>query len=1296
MKNFLKKSIIPLFLLSLFILTLLTFFSLIFTYHRTVLKSVGIFINDDCHFKNISTLACSYIELTDRKRFFFDIRDVSLKFNIKNILDRSNIFSIYIGKGYGWIFPEKENRKKRVKKVSFKPLFYALNVISVKIKDFSINVEKKPKVKIKDFSIDISSNNIHTLRPVNIYIGKEKFTVKQFSGHYTKEQLKISNILILHRKGNIKISGVVKRNSYINISGEVYYPEFKDKALITGIEGNFFLKGDINERLKSFAKYSLKEVLFKENSAKNIEGQIYINLGKTVKGKNSLKIEEIKSNNVKAKETVLISSFDIKNGFFSRNKLIIKNIESKWAYFQNLSSNFILERKKSLRLKGDILYKGVKLGYEADFNEKKRLTILLPKYRLKKLLELFPLKRKLEYVDTYISGKYSLDIKKFEGSGNFILENTNLYGLFFKKGVFRIKNKIKNKLTYISFSIDNKNTFVDINGKIKNKELDLNIIYKNLDISSLIFAEKYNFGGIISGSGKIQGNVSDIDITLYGRLSFLRYKSISLENLLYNLRYRNKFIKISVNDTYKTIKTDIDILLNPFTVDIRSYLKNADLKPTYPFLVEIYPDVFRYVRPENATGQIEVSLKKKSYSVDFNIKRGKIFLIPAEDYIYTTSTGQIRKNKRSIKATFYRSNFKYRNRIKINRIKGLFLLNNQYGNISLETEGLSIFDRFHMFGSLGINIKKKELSGDIFTTFKYKDYKTVLNSSLSGSFLKLKGILYTEVYMKGKKFTENFLNYTFKKEKGLSTVYLKSDKLNFFLNNFLEFTAERGNGKITFGKSIKGDFHIEKITLLQNNIPVFKTSPISIVIENRSIKVNKTILKGLINGKVDHITYNIPEELLDFSAGGRIDKSLISQFILFGSVDKQISFKTRYRGKITELKKNLFLSIYSSDLRFRSSYLRGILHIKDLYLILKDGNAKIKLEAKTSSVLSGESNFSIKGYYNIKNKKNLIKAAGKLIPVRYPGIFEGSLNINLKTFSRETEQIVKGDISLTGRVRLEKNITEQMRKNKGGSSKENKHLEKIKLDVKMKTFTPVYIYGSWGNAYGEGNLIVTGTAKKPVVNGYINIVYGKIHFMKMKYNVDFAKIKIINNEPYISARVSTVVANTFIYININGDIKNPKISFSSVPPKSKREILSILLLKDTPATLESLPLLSTLGKIIYAFLPFGTEEDRGLFNTGFDVSITPSYDPLYGITASIYAKKNLTRRFYIAFSKPIREVEGVNIFGWYEIGVHITEMTSFYFRWYENSTEEIQFMFSLPFDFDFNLWRGLSQPPRSE
>lgn len=44
--------------------------------------------------------------------------------------------------------------------------------------------------------------------------------------------------------------------------------------------------------------------------------------------------------------------------------------------------------------------------------------------------------------------------------------------------------------------------------------------------------------------------------------------------------------------------------------------------------------------------------------------------------------------------------------------------------------------------------------------------------------------------------------------------------------------------------------------------------------------------------------------------------------------------------------------------------------------------------------------------------------------------------------------------------------------------------------------------------------------------------------MKNRYNIDYANISIIDNEAYINARLSTSVADTFIFINIYGSVKN--------------------------------------------------------------------------------------------------------------------------------------------------------------
>jgi len=154
-----------------------------------------------------------------------------------------------------------------------------------------------------------------------------------------------------------------------------------------------------------------------------------------------------------------------------------------------------------------------------------------------------------------------------------------------------------------------------------------------------------------------------------------------------------------------------------------------------------------------------------------------------------------------------------------------------------------------------------------------------------------------------------------------------------------------------------------------------------------------------------------------------------------------------------------------------------------------------------------------------------------------------------------------------------------------------------------------------------------------------------------------------------------------VFIDLTGSLYNPRINFSSSPPKSKDEILSILLLRDTPSALENMPVFKTVGKLLYTFLPFKPSEERGLFNTGFEINILPQYSPTTGISASVYAKRSLTRRVFVALSKPLGQLEEEKSGGWYGIGLKIKERTSFQYKFFETGNQEFDIVFNFPFDF---------------
>ena len=430
---------------------------------------------------------------------------------------------------------------------------------------------------------------------------------------------------------------------------------------------------------------------------------------------------------------------------------------------------------------------------------------------------------------------------------------------------------------------------------------------------------------------------------------------------------------------------------------------------------------------------------------------------------------------------------------------------------------------------------------------------------------------------------------------------------------------------------------------------------------------------GIFSGILHNLKYDYKTKHLSFLTNGIINKTIIPEIIQVISLDGELNYNISFDDSIYNLFKSIEINIDSKNLKLYTPYIEGFVDFKKAYLNYRK-KFVIDLDGITKSTLYGENYVTLKGSANTRPLNFEFKFDTEMLPVRYNNLFVGNLNAKLEAKGTDKESLLKGDIYVTGRSNIKMSDLTQKEEKK----KLPEFFEKVKLNINLSSFSPIYIYGDWGKVYAEAKFKITGTLYKPVLNGYINVLYGKIFILKNRYNVDFINVKILNNIPYVNARLSTSIVNTFIFVVANGPIDDLRVDYYSIPPMPKDQILATLLLKETPTTLSELPLFSAIGKFVKLFLP-SSEEEGGLFNTGFQVSILPKYTPVQGIVASIYAQKSLTRRLYIALSRALGPIQ--EFVGWYELGYRITERTSIVFKKYETNLNEIEIMFGFPFDF---------------
>ena len=1287
MRKFLVKSILSLLFAALFISVIFSFFYVVIENRSVILKSAGIYLKDDCQLKGFSGFSCSFVSISNRKDFFLNLKNVNVKLLYRNILRNKPVFDVHVERVDSFLYGKEKKEKKTKKTFSLKGVFYYLRYFNTQIDSINFDLIKKgiTAFRIKDFSLYQKEGKLKTLKKAFIDIGKNHFVLKNISGNYDDSSVYIKSVELSGMNSfiNGSLNFDIKNNLTLNGKGSLEKLSLGN-LFINKANFSFFSNGNLNEKISGKVFFYTKKVKTVFDIT-NIKGKITFQYKDFLSCVLTTNVESVLSKVFSVKNILFVSYFSYKENFNSKNTIVFKKLSYLNKKLENVVSAFDFSFKGFPYLKGKVFYKKIRISYLLD--KKRVLKLSFPEYTFSEISPLIPAREgSLKYISGKLKGEYSVDIKRKRGTGIFRFRELNIYGLFYKTGLVKVVSVFPEKKSSFDFLFEKKSSFVKGKGSIKEKKLNAEFSFKNLDIKNLVFTSKHGIAGLISGNGYINGTIPDIKISLKGSVDKFSYKKLVLRDLGYTAFYGKNKLTLQVKNSNESLKTDINVSLKPFILNVKTYANNTDLKPFYPFLLESVPSAFKNIKPLSLTGSFDFSMKKNNWELLLDVKKGKVFIVPIGDFIYTSAVGKIKNKKPDLKVSFYKKHLKFKNLV-INSLNGLFKLVDKKGNLDVELKGLNKAKIFHIFSAVSIDLKKSYINGDVFSTIGVKDYKTVFNTNITGNFKNIKGIFYTELFFKGKKFAENFAKYQFKIKKDKYTLDFTSDTLDFFFNSKFEFIVENPEGKFVIDKKgLNGKITVKTVKTYQNRLLIFETVPVSIYFKNNSIFTKNLSFKGMVSGKIYSLIYNIPEESLILKSDGSINKQILSEFIQFGTFEGSLKYSVNYRGKILSFINKVKLSLFSKDLKLRSSYLRGIMHFDRFSLSVQKGTASIDVNGKVSSVLSGDNYLKVNGTYNLRTSENRINLSGNIIPIRYPGIFEGNITPKIVAYTQnkkgEVKQFLEGKILVSGRLKLEKDIQNQFSKGGGESKKEeNTKIKETVLNIKGKTFSPIYVYGSWGNAYMEGDVDITGTLGKPSINGYINVVYGKINYLKNRYNIDFAKLKIIENEMYISARLSTVVANTFIYINVNGNIKNPKLTFTSIPPKSQNEILSILLLKDTPATLENIPLFSVVGKLFYMFLPFGTEEDEGLFNTGFTVMINPSYNPLYGITASIYARKNLTKRFYIAFSRPIKEVEGINIFGWYEIGINITEKTSLQLKWFENQDKEIQLMFSLPFDF---------------
>jgi hypothetical protein len=1228
--------------------------------YRLILNQFGIFIEDDCNLSK-NQFYCNYIKITDKKEFDVNLEKVSGTFNLRSLFNTKAILDLGIENlKYTYINDLKAPPSKKIDEIFY--TYLITNYISVNIKNSEFlvkNIEENTDLNIKNVSLYNIDNDIYVKNDVSI--------------DYLKSG-KTYNFIIKNQSNNLALTVYPNKLITKNISITTSYFKPENPNLLIK---QFILNDD--KTFKIDANLKASNLVYESFNLSNLNVDLNIEKEKDVKISFNGNVAKILRENI----SVVNQKFDGELELIEKDKTFLKgrlkssvnNLIADNISFGELNLDLKFDYDESQKITGRLSSNFA--NGSIDFNEK-RLILDLNTSSIKNVLSLLKHKDEiLSFIDGSANLKidYPLDSKilKFEiksnnptflgfkykslsGSGNVDLKN---YSVSFSGNSFSKTSKL-----YFSGNVNQFNS--------ENLNFKVGLSFDNAAVENLMFLKDIPIKGVVNGSGVISGNLKSFEINLNGLAKSFSYKEINLNNVNYSLKFKDK--NLTVNGNYQSsLNYVVNADLNKNKTNVNLVLKDFDLSPVYPFLKKNVKILNRF-NVYKSSGNANISIENKQWNVRLDLQdikaQEKEFNIPLNIKL----SGIITEKLKDLKIIAEANKFNFKDYFIDDLNLDLKLLNDRL-NYSLKINSSNLNEKFKNLSLLAdglYSISENKINGNLSSSLNIPNGKVAFSGRISGGLDKYDGSLKISILKDSK---ETVINPKISGDK--DKLVANIDGLNYEINKKIKLNTGDGILIVNFNKDdfskSSGIIEIKDFEIKENELPLIKLKELKGIIKDKSIQFSNLYFEGITKGYINKLIYQFDSELLDVSVKGKVDKRYISQFLKYVILDGKVSFVYGYNGKIDKILEDSELDLIGNNMTLKTPYISNIVSIDKFSIKMKD-LLYVDIKGNTRSSF-GDSYIQINGNINPDTKIGAVKIISQVLPVKYQNIFNGVLNTNTDVKIEKDKIIINSLNQTTGRIKIESEFFTK-------ESKEEKpeFLKNINLNVKINTFSPIFVEGSWGKVYAVGKLDITGTTYNPIINGNIRINYGKVDFLKVKYNVDYIDLKIINNKAYVNGRLSTQVSGTYIYINLSGPAENIKYDFFSTPPKSKDEILTLLLMKQTPEQLASSGLFDILGDVAKILSPFkGEGEESGLFGTGFNVNVTPSYNPIQGITFNVYVQKYLTRKIYLGLSRPVGNT--LNTFGWYEGRYRFTERSSFVIKFFENNARSGEITFTLPFDF---------------
>ena len=1144
-----------------------------------------------------------------KEKFSFYGKDGKLVINIfESFKERKPVFETVSLGSFKIKFYESDKRKSND----------GFQIPQIKKLPFTFSAKKiyigKGEVVSSDFNLEMGGFDYKlshfNIKPVGFCYKNRIFKISGISGIVEKESIVLKPFELISKDILIKIHGKLGfqlKKTQFSIEGKIFdYPlnlSFRKEGNNLNCSGNVeILKLKENLRFTLNAKV-LEDVDF-NGSIKTTNRNIKTEFSGMFDGKRldlqgalgGSALNEVIS--IKEMETdYRISGYlgDLNYSFkgkigsvsFSKNSRIFNDV------------GFMFDITEGDKLKGNIFWEGVEKGafFVSGSIRRKDFTVngTIKNFELKKepVISVYSPEIK-EWIpdifgDIYVAAsinsgkikkfKFNFDVKEFAFRG---FKATGFIEADSDDGLSKdipLKGKLEGDNGSLSFD-----GYFDFQGKF----LNLSLNAKKFLLSSFDFLKKEGVSGIVNGKGEIYGKLNNIS----GNLTFLapefsyfgeRFNDVK-GSVLFS--YPSIFIKGKSEDGRLNV-SKVAINFSPgFSIDVAGSVKNSHLL-TVEEILKRYK-IENPVKLEGvASGDFSVSFRHGTENpVKFDVFVTDFdghYQVPGVVSGNATGKGKVAFDKRFI--------LDLKGSAGDTLLSGLSF-NDGFFNLTIDGENLSVkgekfkstlFDKANTSFDVSVELKKQLINGDFnFSGEKNLDFlslKTDFKGKITGGFknfsipvsgkLKLLSPYVKEASLidfKGE-ITEpdNKGNFSFSSSQVNLSLSLDGQmiRVNGQIKD-LQFPFEKGKAALGLGfidlkipefdlDKLAGNINVPVLSVKYDNYPeIYTVSGVFAKLDGMNLEVRDAGF-AFEGGSFTVRDITVNREEINGELSGSVEGMFINRFLnmkdIFSIVSGDIDASTKFSYKFEKKALNYSASVVSNRIECYAKYILGKMEITDLGIGIKDGKP-VNLLAR---ILVSGGNVVVSG-----KDSDIISISLFNIPIGEAGIWRAKVTGNLKYDGKKID----------GGIAVSRPLILKIGSNKRESSSVSLPFD---ADVNINFTEPLVIKTEIWKATILPSLKFTTRDFLPVISGNFFILNGNIKYMGKDFEIGSGS-GVINNLFTVKGTLnivsSTEIGDYLVYMFVRGSLSSPVLYFSSEPPLSKEQILSLIMTGATPSDME--------------------------------------------------------------------------------------------------------------------------------